>query len=315
MQLKNETLVMLAGIVAATIFGFSFLFTKEVLEFITPFHLLGLRFGLAAIVLSLLNLLNVIEVEYRTKKWRILLLVSLFQPILYSGCETVGINLTSSSEAGLVIALVPIFATIVGALFLDERPTKKQVIFTLISVVGVILIIVMKSQLEVQGDIVGIFVLLGAGLSAGFYNMFSKLSSADFKPIEVTYVMMWAGAIVFNGIALVQHLRQDRLAYYFQPLSRFDVLAAVIYLGILASIITFLLFNYMLSRIEAGRTAVFTNLTTVISVIGGVVVRGEPFYWFHILGGCMILVGVWGTNYYQRSQQPTSSKVYDLPRR
>lgn len=298
MNLKREYLPMIAGLAVATIFGFSFLFTKQALEGINPFHLLGFRFAVAFILLTILRFLGIIKVDVKGKRLNLLLLLALFQPVIYFICETTGIKLTSASEAGMMVALIPVAVTILGALFLKEIPTKKQFVFIITSVFGVLFIIIMKSNPEVEGQLTGIFILLGAVISAGIYNILSRKSSLQYRPVEITYIMMLIGAIVFNLIATVQHIIEGNLHNYLQPLSNSSILIAIGYLGILSSVLAFFLLNFMLSEIEASRAAVFTNLTPVIAVIAGVVFRNESFYWFHAVGGFLILIGVWGTNYY-----------------
>ena len=110
--------------------------------------------------------------------------------------------------------------------------------------------------------------------------------------------MMWIGAITFNAMAIIQHLIKGEIVNYFVPLSNFKVVSAVVYLGILSSVIAFFLVNYTLSKIEASRSAVFANLSSVTSIIAGVLIRHEPFFWYQIVGAIMILTGVWGTNYF-----------------
>lgn len=55
----------LAVLMVSVIWGLSFLFTRGVLFFLTPFQLLGLRFVLAALALSLLVLLRLATVNIR----------------------------------------------------------------------------------------------------------------------------------------------------------------------------------------------------------------------------------------------------------
>jgi drug/metabolite transporter (DMT)-like permease len=57
---------------------------------------------------------------------------------------------------------------------------------------------------------------------------------------------------------------------------------------------------------------VFSNLTTVISIIAGVFVRHEAFHWYQILGGIMIILGVWGTNRYKPQQEVPVQKAEAL---
>ena len=42
------------------------------------------------------------------------------EPVIYFICETIGIGMTSSSEAGMIIALAPVFTTVLGAIYLKK---------------------------------------------------------------------------------------------------------------------------------------------------------------------------------------------------
>lgn len=297
MTKKERYLPYLAGIVTALIFGFSFLFTKEALNEIGPFHLLGLRFGVAAIILSILKITKVITVEYKGKQIHKLVAIGLVQPVAYFIFEVFGIQLTNSSEAGMMIALIPAVVTILAIIFIKEFPSKIQVLFVVLSVTGVIFIVIMKNR-EIGSNMIGIIVLLIAVLCGSVFTILSRKYSTEFLPIEITFVMMWIGAIIFNTIAVTQHIIKGNISNYFVNLSNIKVVSAVFYLGILSSVIAFFLINYSLSKIEASRSAVFTNLSSVTSIVAGVIIRHETFYWYQIVGAIMILAGVWGTNYF-----------------
>ena len=298
MKDKTEYLPIFAGIITSIVFGFSFLFTKEALTSIRVFHLLGFRFACAVIALSLLQVSGLIKINFKGKKVNKLLVLAFFQPVAYFIFETLGLKLSTASEAGMMIALIPVVVAILAAVFLKEIPSFKQLLFIIVSVTGVLFIIIMKHNTEFSKQSTGLFLLLGAVFSAGFYNILSRKSSIEFSSIEITYIMMVIGALVFNGVSLFRHYLNHQLANYLTPLTNPDVLIAVLYLGVLSSVMAFLMVNFMLSKLEAYKSAVFTNLTTIISVIAGVVLRNEPFYWFHLLGGFLIILGVWGTNYY-----------------
>jgi drug/metabolite transporter (DMT)-like permease len=58
----------------------------------------------------------------------------------------------------------------------------------------------------------------------------------------------------------------------------------------------------MLSKLSVARTAPFTNLITVVSVLAGVLFRGEPFSWYVGIGVAFIIFGVWGTNFFEKTR-------------
>ena len=295
---NSKYLPYFAGVIVSTIFGMSFMFTKQALESFGTFHLLAFRFTLASLVLSVLALVGVIKVNLKNKPIKELLLLCLFQPIAYFIFETIGVKLTSSSQAGMMIALIPVVVTLMAVPFLKESPNKMQSIFIAVSVLGVLFIIAMSGNLSAKGSLVGILALLGAVLSGGTYNILSRKLSKHFTPVEITFIMMWVGAIFFNGVAIFNSGIQGSLSSYFAGFHSLQAVSAILYLGILSSICAFFMLNYMLSKLTASSSAVFSNLTTVISILAGVFIRHEAFYWYQLAGGIMIILGVWGTNYY-----------------
>ncbi len=301
--------LVLCAVGVSTIFGFSFLFSKRGLETFSPFQLLAFRFSAAAIGLGILALFGWIKVSFKGKRVGLLLLLSLVQPGLYFVFESYGLKYATSSEAGIMIALIPIVVTVFGALFLKEKPSLFQVLFILLSTLGVSFIVVMggiaaknEGASLISGQFLGYLLLLGAVFAAAFYNILSRKSSLHFRPIEITFVMMWFGMISFNLLAIVEQAAAGKLSHYFAGLADPGALFSILYLGILSSIVAFFLVNFMLSRLEASRSAIFGNLTTIISILAGVLFRNEKFLWFHLVGSIMILLGVWGTNRFSPSR-------------
>lgn len=280
----------------AIIWGFSFLFTKEALDHTFPLQLLGYRFGAAALLLTVLKLTRCIRINLSGKKLAPLMLLTFFQPGLYFIGETWGVKWTSASEAGMLISLVPVSIAAMAALFLRETLNVKQILSIGASVIGVMFIVVTQGKFQLGEHFFGILALLLAVLSAGAYSILSRRSSVDFTPLEITYVMMWAGTIIFNILGVGQSVYGGSISAYFAPLHSTRVLWAILYLGTLSSVFAFFLSNYMNARLPVSQTAPLLNFTTVVSVFGGVFFRGEPFGWVHAVGITLIILGVWGTN-------------------
>lgn len=297
---RNEAyLPYLAGLGMASIFGLSFMFTKQALETLPTTRLLSYRFALASLLLTILWLSGILKLNYKNKPLKELLLLALFQPIAYFLFETAGVKLTSSSEAGIMIALIPVVVTIFAAVFLKERPGRAQLLFIFASVLGVVFIVLMSGSSASTGHFSGILFLFGAVMAAGVYNILSRKLSTSFTPVEITFVMMWAGAVVFNLISVTTGIVNGDIRSYVTSLGSVDTLIPVLYLGILSSVCAFFMVNYMLSKLPASNSAVFSNLTTVISIVAGVFVRHEAFHWYQLAGGILIILGVWGTNRYK----------------
>jgi len=283
------------------------MFTREGLDYIDPFHLLGLRFGLAALTLTFLRLAGMLRFHVGLKDLKALLPLAFLLPLLHFPSETVGIQLTSSSHAGMVVSVIPIFVTILSALLLREYPARLQLPFVFATVGGVIFIFFMQSQGEVGTQLLGNLALMAAVLAAAGYNIASRHAAGEYSPLQRTWVMMVTGAIAFNAVSLSQHATAGGIAGYLQPLSQ--VWPSIVYLGVLSSVVAFFLINYSLSHITAIQSAVFANLVTVISIAAGVLILGEDFYWYQAVGAAAILAGVYGTNRFAPSSQEISSNT------
>jgi drug/metabolite transporter (DMT)-like permease len=284
----------LAGLGIALAWGLSFLFTKGALDYLSPFHLLSLRFAAAFAAMALLRVMNLIQINLTAGDYIRLLPLAIFQPILYFSAETAGVMLTSASYSAMMIAAIPIFVAILGSVLLNEHPNRLQFLFIITSLAGVIFIILMDNQSLTAINPLGTIALLGAVIAAAFYNIYSRKASTSYSPLQTTWVMMVVGAIVFNIIALTQQYFAGEISFYLQPLV--SLWFSIIYLGVISSVGAFFLFNYLLSKVAASQASVFANLITVVAIAGGVIFRGETVTWYHLIGTAAILAGVWGTN-------------------
>lgn len=295
---KQNCLPYISATTTSIIFGLSFLFSKKALNVASPFTLLSFRFLTAFLVMSILILLKVIRVTYKNKPIKNLFFLALMEPVIYFIFETYGIKYSSSSLAGIMIALIPVIVTIMAAYFLKEKTSRTQLAFIIISVAGVGFIALKNSIDSSSSSMLGIILLVITVMSAGVFNIMSRKLSCNFTPMEITYFMMGLGAVCFNLFSLCEHLYLDTLNQYFLPLSNKNFIISIIYLGILSSVIAFFLVNFTLSKIEASKSAVFSNLSTIVSIVAGVAILNEKFKYYHIIGSIMILIGVWGTTYF-----------------
>jgi drug/metabolite transporter (DMT)-like permease len=287
-----------SGILMACIFGFSFLFSKNAIESIGVFELLFIRFLTAFVLMSVLIAVRIIKVDYRGKNLKPILIVAVWQPIVYFLSENSGLKYTTSSIAGVMIACIPVLVAILGTFILKEKPNKRQVISIIVSIAGVLLLLLLGGGLNTSGQLKGIIFLSGAVISGAMYNIFSRKASKLFTPTEITYVMMCVGTIAFGIIFVLDGVINSHFSTI--KVLNFNTIIAILYLGVLSSVGAFLLANYTLSKLPAAQTSVFANLVTVVAVIAGVFFRNEAFGVYQLVGSIMIIAGVFGTNYFTK---------------
>lgn len=296
---KQNCLPYISATATSLIFGLSFLFSKKALNIASPFSLLSFRFLTAFLVMTILILLKIVKVNYKNKPIKNLFFLALMQPVIYFIFETYGIKHSSSSLAGVMIALIPVVVTILASYFLNEKASAIQSVFVLLSVFGVVFIAFMNNANSGNTTILGILLLIITVMSAASFSIMSRKLSSKFQPMEITYFMMGLGALFFNTVSILEHAVSGTVNLYFEPLTNKDFIISVIYLGTLSSVIAFFLVNFTLSKIEALKSAVFSNISTIVSIVAGVTILHEEFRYYHLIGSIMILIGVWGTNHFK----------------
>lgn len=277
------------------LFGFSYLFTKQITSQVSPLTLLGWRFFLGFIVMTLLIKIGVMKVNFKGKNLKPLLLIALLQPVLYYIGETIGINLTTSSESGSILACIPIATLIFSAMILKEKPSKPQIIGITITLIGV-LVIVLAKGLTTSFNVVGYAMLFLAIISYSLYSVYTQ-KLRGFSSTDITYVMLSSGAVVYMLLALVENFHDHSIkTFLLLPFTNLSFAVTVIYLGVGCSVLAFLFYNIALTYIGANRAVSFVGISTIVSVVAGVVLLKEHFTIYQGLGTLLVIGGVYIAN-------------------
>ncbi|MGR3778466.1 DMT family transporter [Bacillus paramycoides] len=295
--MKNTTKAYISALLYSFIIGFSFMFVKLALTITNPLDTLAHRFTVAFIAASIPVIFGFVKLNISFKNILALLPLAIFYPALFFAFQAFGLVYTSSSEAGIIQAAIPIFTMILASYFLKEYTNIWQKTSVLISVIGVIYIFIMNGIVAHKTSFIGVILILLSALSSACYNVLARKMTKKFKLMDLTYTMTALGFISFNSIAIVDHLNKGTIIIYFKPFTNGTFLISILYLGLLSSLLTALLLNYSLSYIEAAKISVFSNLSTLITIIAGVVFLHEQIAYYHIIGTIMIIIGVIGTNF------------------
>ena len=287
----HKKLALLATFGFATIYGFSFMASRIALQHTNASVLLVIRFTIAMSVLLLMVFTGIFKLSLRGKPIGRFLLMGLCQPVIYFIGETLGIQYTNSSFAGVMIATIPVVTAALSAIFLHERISPITIAWIVCSIIGVFIISINQTGSGAV-QLKGILFLFLAVVSASVLYMLSKSAANDFTAFERTFIMMLLGficffiqAVITEGSALLPELKAG-----FTDIS---VMLPVMYLAVLSSVVAFMLQNYAVTYLDLTSITVFENIIPVISVLAGVLFLHEPFSAIQLIGIALILLGVW----------------------
>ncbi len=302
MEIKqsNLKLVYLAAITYAVIIGLSFMFVKIALRSANPFDILAFRFMASFLAVLITVALGWVKLNYSWERVIKILPLAILYPLLFFAFQTFGLQYADSAEAGIIQASAPIFTLILATYILKEKSSIWQKLSILLTVFGVVYIIIMKGaafSISSMSDFKGIIFILLSALAFSGYSVMVRPLTKQFSSIELAYMMIIISFIGFNLVAVGQHLVAGTITTFFAPLANLDFVLAVVYLGVLSSLLTAVLTNYVLAHLEASKMVVFANFGTVITIIAGVVFLKEQIFYYHIIGCILIIAGVLGTNF------------------
>ena len=298
MNRESEHKAIAAATVGHFFWGLSFLASRTALNTAPVILLLSHRFLLAFGLMSVLLPTRLGDCHLRGKKIWPLLLLGLLEPVIYFFGEQYGILHSTTIFSGVMISIIPICSILAAVPILHERPTAGQLLFSLLSVAGVIGIGLL-SRSSGALDWIGVAALLVAVFSAVAYTLLNRDISTRFTAFERTYMMMAVGAVVFTAMALLSV--KGSPAAYLRPFAERSYLVSVLFLSVFCSVVCYFLSSYSLTKLSIARATVFANLTTAVSVFAGAVILHEPFSLFGLLCCAVILIGIYGVQRTARS--------------
>lgn len=294
--MKNTGKAYLAMTLQALIIGFSFMFVKIALRSAEPITLLAHRFTVAVVFVFIYRFFSKCEAKPEPKNLVKIVLLSAAYPISFFLFQTLGLQIISSSEAGIVQATVPILTLIIAGIVLKERIGSMQKLCILLSVLGVVLINLMNG-FEVQAySYWGFVFVFISTTSFAVYNVLARKLLNNSSILSIVSVTSIMGCLVFNLVFAAQHLGAGSISSYFQAFSDPTYVLAILYLGAVSSLLSSFLSTYALANLGATKVGLFSNVATVVTIFAGTVFLQEPLEYYHYLGVGLILLGTIGFN-------------------
>jgi drug/metabolite transporter (DMT)-like permease len=182
----------------------------------------------------------------------------------------------------------PIMSVVLARIFLKEKITALRVIGILVCVAGILLLLSRGSMQTLMnfrfsnGD----WWILAAAFSFAVYNTTVKKKPKEMHPVNFLFVIFSLGSLLLLPFYYYEFSRHGGIAV------NISNLGAILYLGLGASVICFLIWNKAIAALGAGRTALFGNLIPVFSSIEAVILLNEKITGVHIFSFILVVTGL-----------------------
>lgn len=285
--MKNKNVIgHFAALFTIIFWGTTFISTKILLVNFTPVEILFTRFILGFIALLIIYPHRLKNVELKQELF--FAAAGLCGICLYYLLENIALTFTMASNVGVIISVAPFFTAILAHVFMrsEEKFRINFFIGFLVAMVGITFISFngFLFKLNPIGDLLA---LTAAFVWACYSILMLKISSFGYPTILTTRRTFFYG-ILFMIPALFFFDFKPDVAGFINITNLFNIL----YLGLCASALCFVTWNYALKNIGAVKTSIYIYLVPVVTVVASALILKEQVTVISAAGTVLTLIGL-----------------------
>lgn len=283
-QKQSNAASILSVLGALVIWGSSFVAIKFAYTTYPPLTLAAVRFVVATLILGALTLLPKNRVKLEKKDILTVAVCGLTGIMLYAVLQNIAMQWTSASSATLIIASYPIITLLMESLIYKTKLSLMKIVAILIAICGVVILSYVKTESRISGELLGILLLMAAGVFWAVYNFMMKRVVNQYPPITLLFYITLFGTIFLLPLSLF-----ERTAWQTPTLLSFSMM---LFLGVFCSVIAYLLYNRGLTTMAPSTITSMLNLMPIIGVFFSWILLGEQVTLRKIVGGAIVILGV-----------------------
>lgn len=284
---KMNSRVLAAIFLLCLTWGYLWVPMKISLHTFPPFFFTSLRLLIGGGCLFILQMVLKKSLFPSRHEWGKILLLSGLMCIGYYGISTFGMQYVDSGLSAILVYTMPIIISILAHYFLAERLNLQKIIGLVLGTLGILIILSnqllhLKFNLTLLGELL---IILAAFFWASA-TVYMKKQFAQYDKIKLT---MWQ--LMVGGLMLYV------LAYATEDLSHLawqnsTTLMYVAYSSFLGTALAFLLWNWIVSQIDASLASISIMSVPLLGIFFGHIQLHEPLSFNVILGAIFICLGI-----------------------
>lgn len=278
------------AVLAAFIWSGNFIVAKAVNKEIPPISLNFYRWLTASVIIFPFAVKK-IKSEWKVVKqsWHYLFWISLTGVALFNTFVYIGAHYTSAINLALIgTTSSPIMSVIFARIFLKEKIGWLKLAGMILCIIGVFFLLSkgnFQNLLSLHFSNGDLWMLLAAFCFA-VYNTMVKKKPSGISPINFLFILFSFGTLMVFPFFIWELNRSSAVEW------NGNLIFSILFLGLGASVICFLIWNIAIHKLGAGRTALFGNLIPIFSSLEAVIILHEQFSWVHIVSMLLVLSGI-----------------------
>ena len=290
---RSQTIARLEALLAVVFWGASFIATKIALREVSPETVVWLRFLMGTIILGIAMLARKEGALPLPRDLLYFALLGFIGITFHQWLQSTGLVTAQASTTAWIVATTPIFIALLGWLFLKEYIGKWGVIGITLATLGVLLVV---SQGDLTSLRLGEFGTPGDILiliSAVNWAVFSILSRRGLQTHPAMRMLFYVMAFGWIFSSILFFAKADLAEISNLSLSGW---LSIGFLGIFCSGLGYIFWYDALNILPTSQVGAFLYIEPVFTVMVAAAILGEPLLLASLVGGAIILIGVWLVN-------------------
>ncbi|MDN5389024.1 MULTISPECIES: DMT family transporter [Bacillus] len=287
MKTRRETAGHLAAVITIIIWGTTFVSTKVLLEDFAPVDILFYRFLIGLIVLIMVH-----PHVLTFRSWRKEALFAgagLCGVTLYFLLENIALTLTYASNAGMIVAVIPMITAVLAHFFLSGERLEPRFFIGFAAAFTGLALIFFNGQIMLKLNPLGdILAAASAFVWAAYAILMKKISTFGYHTIQCTQRIFLYGLLFMVPALFLFDFRFDASPFA-SPANWLNIL----FLGAGASALCFVTWNWSVGVLGAVKTSAYIYMVPVITIAASVVILQEKLTWVAFCGGALTLAGLY----------------------
>jgi len=285
--ITSEAAAFIAALLVIIIWGETFVSSKVLLDNgMRPADIFFYRFLLAYICIWFFSPKKLFSDSWKDELK--MLLLGIFGGSMYFLTENTALSFSTASNVGILVSSAPLVTAIAAAFFYkDERMDSRQVGGSLLAFVGMVLV-VLNGKFILHLNTLGDSLALAAAVCWTFYSLILKGTSERYSTVFITRKVFFYGLLTMVPYFLfISSLDSDPAI-----LSRPQVYGNLIYLGLVASLVCFLVWNKVVTILGTVRTMNLIYTQPFFTMLFSFLILSERITWMAIAGALLISIGM-----------------------
>ena len=287
----------LVAFVTVAIWGSTFVFTKMLLQSgLTPAQIFTFRFIIAYLLLFCYSLFTNHSSLF-TSSWRdelLMVALGITGGSVYFLAENAAMLYTTATNTSLIVCSCPLFAMLLFAIAYrhSEHISKLQALGSIVACMGMA-IVILNGHFVLHLSPLGDMLAFAACLCWAIYSLLMKRATERYSSLFITRKVFFYGLLTIIPYYILRPSEASLFTTSIFQFFNFSILLNLLFLGVIASMVCYLLWNWVISKLGAVVATNWVYFNPITTIFFAWWLLDEKITLWFLLGSALILLGMY----------------------